>query len=181
MCQEQLMKSKEENMNKLILEGKEYTLSDELVEKIKAEVTTQEEKISFFTRKHKEEYFYINYDGNIQTTTENRFSIDDRIFSIGNYCRNKELIEQRALGEILNRLLWRYSIEHDGVIVSYGIDMLWRIDYSVVNHDFCLVWTSTNITNGVVYFKKEETAQKAIKEVIKPFLENHPEFDYFNW
>ena len=31
-------------MNKLILEGKEYTLSDELIEKIKAEVEVQKKK-----------------------------------------------------------------------------------------------------------------------------------------
>lgn len=175
------MKFEGDKMNKLILGNKEYTLSDELIEKIKAEVKEQEEKITPFTRKYKEEYFYINYDGTIHTATDNRFSVDDNTFSVGNYCKNKELIEQRALYETLNRLLWRYSIEHDGEIVSYGVDILWRIDYNIVDYDFCLVWAKTNITNGVVYFKTKETALQAIKEVIKPFLENHPKFNYYNW
>lgn len=43
------------------------------------------------------------------------------------------------------------------------------------------MWTNTRIDEGAILFKKAETARSAIEEVIKPFLENHPEFKYFNW
>ena len=112
---------------------------------------------------------------------DSKLSIDDKIFSVGNYCRNKELMEQRALHETLSRLLWRYSVEHDGEIICYGLDWLYEISYNIRNHEFEVMWTSTRIDEGAVLFKKEETARNAIKEVIKPFLEEHPEFDYFRW
>lgn len=168
-------------MNKLILEDKEYTLSDELIEKIRAEVTAQEKKISPFTRISNKEFFYINCDGIVHATMENRFCVDDNMFSVGNYCRNRELIEQRALYETLNRLLWRYSIEHDGEIICYGLDCLYEISYNIIKHEFEVMWTNTRIDEGAILFKKEETARNAIKEVIKPFLEEHPEFHYFRW
>lgn len=72
-------------MNKLILEDKEYTLSDELIEKIKTEVEEQEKKISPFTRNTDEDYFYISYDGTVHATMDGKFSVDDKIFSVGNY------------------------------------------------------------------------------------------------
>lgn len=166
-------------MNKLILEGKEYTLSDELIKKIKSEIKKQKKQI--FDRLENESYFFISSSGQVKVYQEHYDNSDYGHYLVGNYCHNKNLMEQRALRETLNRLLWRYSVEHDGEIVSYGIDNLWRIEYNIVNHDFCLVWSLVNITDGVVYFKTEETAKRAIEEVIKPFLENHPEFDYFNW
>lgn len=168
-------------MNKLILEDKEYIISDELIEKIKAEVKGQEEKISPFTRNTDEDYFYISYDGTVHTTMDSKLSIDDKIFSVGNYCRNKELMEQRALYETLNRLLWRYSIEHDGEIICYGLDCLYEISYNIRKHEFEVMWTNTRIDEGAILFQKEETAINAIEEVIKPFLEEHSEFHYFRW
>lgn len=168
-------------MNKLILEDKEYTLSDELIEKIKAEVKKQEEKISPFTRNFDKQYFYISYDGGVRATGDTKSDVDDKIFSAGNYCRDKELMKQRALHETLNRLLWRYSIEHDGEIICYGLDYLYEISYNITKHEFEVMWTNTRIGEGVVYFKKQETARNAIEEIIKPFLEEHSEFHYFRW
>ena len=169
-------------MNKLILEGKEYTLSDELIEKIKAEVEVQKKKENPFERILGKPYYYVSGNGKIYSKTESGKSLnDDVLYAIGNYCCDIEILTQRVFHETLNRLLWRYSIEHDGEIINYGIDTLFQIDYNISAHTFIIAWTNTRITNGVVYFKKEETARKAIEEVINPFLKNHPEFNYFNW
>lgn len=172
----------EGNMNKLILEGKEYTLSDELIEKIKAEVTAQEKAKNPFERKTDDKgYFYVNERGEVKPAIDRYFSMDSGCFKVANYCRDKKLMEQRALYETLNRLLWRYSIEHDGEIICYGLDCLYEISYNIRKHGFEIMWTNTRIDEGAILFKKEETARNAIEEVIKPFLEEHPEFHYFRW
>lgn len=168
-------------MNKLILEGKEYILSDELIEKIKAEVEEQKKKENPFERILGKKYYYISGDGKIYSETESRKSLDNTLYAVGNYCCDIKTFNQRLFHETLNRLLWRHSIEHDGKIKTYGIDTLFLIDYSTRLHDFKVIWTQTMMTNGAVYFKKEETARKAIEEVIKPFLNEHPDFNYFRW
>lgn len=157
-------------MNELILDGKKYELSPELVEKIKAEVEEQEKKISSFTRNSEKEYFYICYDGTVYATMDGKLNIDNKMFSVGNYCRNKELMEQRALHETLNRLLWRYSETHGGGEKRGG----YFIYYS--NMEDMRVGHCTYAGCGDVYFCKKEVAEAAIEEVVMPFLAVHPEF-----
>ena len=166
--------------NKLILEGKEYTLSNELIEKIKSEIKKQKE-IPLFNRVENESYFFISSSGQVDVFQEHYNRSDCGHYVVGNYCHDKNLMEQRAWRETLNRLLWRYSVEHDEEIICYGLDCLYEISYNIIKHEFEVMWTNTRIDEGAVLFKKEETARNAIKEVIKPFLEEHPEFHYFRW
>lgn len=168
-------------MNKLILDGIGYDLSDELVKKIKAEVAVQKKKENPFERILGEAYYYVSGNGKIYSRTESGKGLDDELYTIGNYCCDIETLSQRVLRETLNRLLWRYSVEHDGEIICYGLDCLYEISYNIIKHEFEVMWTNTRIDEGVVLFKKEETARNAIEEVIKPFLENHPEFKYYKW
>lgn len=175
-------------MNKIIINEKEYELSAELAEKIKAEVALQEkaeaERLAEqepFAKVKGKPYFLINAVGKVSTLAEGATNMDNELYSIANYCHDREIIEQRALHETLNRLLWRYSIKYDGEIICYGLDYLYEISYNITKHKFEVMWTSTRIDEGVVYFKKQETARNAIEEVIKPFLEEHPEFHYFRW
>lgn len=173
-------------MNKIIINEKEYELSAELAEKIKAEVALQEKaeaerlaKQEPFARVKGKPYFLINGVGKVSTLVEGATNMDDELYLIANYCHDRGMIERRALHETLNRLLWRYSIKYDGEIICCGLDYLYEISYNIPKHEFEVMWTNTRIGEGVVYFKKQETARSAIKKVIEPFLEEHPEFHYF--
>ena len=165
-------------MNKIIIDGKEYELSAELVEKIKAEVAAQEKKESPFERTEPSlPYWYITSNGGVDfsTSAANSKLADYRFFA-GNYCTDKAIMEQRALHETLNRLLWRYSEMHGG-------DAPW--DMGGQNHyhirrwrgcDFKVSYCEDGKTNGVVYFNSRDVAEAAIDEVVKPFMAAHPEF-----
>lgn len=168
-------------MNKLILEGKEYTLSDELVGLLKREVEVQEKKENPFEKILGNKYYYMSGNGKIFSETDCKSDLDEKLYATGNYCHDVKILNQRLLYETLNRLLWRYSIAHDGEIKTYGINTLYHIEYKIPDHTFLVSWSNPRITEGVIYFKREETAQKAIEEVIKPFLEEHPDFNYFRW
>lgn len=171
-------------MNKIIIDGKEYELSAELVEKIEEEVAAQEKKKKEdlkepFGRVHNERYFLINGNGRVSTMSADTNSpTDDELYAIGNYCRDKGLMEQRALHERLNRLLWRYSETHGGENAwdSQNIQAHYYIYLDTQNSVLYVSYNDAYHIEGVVYFKEEYIAENAITEVVKPFMEAHPEF-----
>ena len=165
--------------NKIILDGVEYTLSAELAEKLMAEVTeqkAQKDLKSPFERETYDAYCFITSFGTVNYDTDDRISTDDGKYNVGNYCRDKGLMEQRALHETLNRLLWRYSETHGG---DNPWDMGGQIHYHIRRWrdcDFKVSYCEDGKTNGVVYFNSRDVAEAAIDEVVKPFMEAHPEF-----
>lgn len=165
-------------MNKIILDGKEYELSAELVEKIKAEVAEQEKAKNPFERCVDDRYryyYFIDACGEVSSLIDTRSRTDDAFYSAGNYCRDRAIIEQRALHETLNRLLWRYSETHGGDAPWDGSQahfyVCWEMD-----SEFCTCTMCRHKDQGTVYFRKVETAQAAIEEVVVPFMAAHPEF-----
>lgn len=161
--------------NKIIIDGKEYELSAELVEKIKAEVAEQEKAENPFERKTNERYYYVDSSGGIYSFVDDKGATAKTLYAVGNYCRDKGMMEQRALHETLNRLLWRYKETHGG-------DIPWNVEdhYYIYFHKSSKFFdTGTNDAHhleGVVYFKDRATAEAAIEEVVKPFMAAHPEF-----
>lgn len=158
--------------NYLMLNGKRIELTEEQVKTL----TAEEKKNPFARGEFEDRYFSIMSDGVVFSCEEEGLDLDDKRFTIANYCTDKTMMEQRALHETLNRLLWRYSEEHGG-------DSEWdghKTHYSIVRSTntgkiYAGEWLMDK-TNGVVYFKDEETAQSAIEEIVKPFMAEHPEF-----
>lgn len=160
--------------NKIIIDGKEYELSAELVEKIKAEVAAQEKAKNPFERKTDDEgYFYVNERGEVKPAIDRYFSMDNDCFEVANYCRDKGLMEQRALHETLSRLLWRYSETHKEPKTSSLLYHLYiRGEDGEVSFYSC-DGRSIPIDGN---FCSRATAEAAIEEVVKPFMAAHPEF-----
>ena len=170
-------------MNKIIIDGKEYELSDDLAEKIKAEVAAQEKKKREdlkepFGRVRNERYFLINGNGRVSTMSADTNSpTDEELYAIGNYCRDKGMMEQRALHETLNRLLWRYSETHGGDSNPWPHGTHWFIYGDTSNGlKMNVSANDSHKKQGTIYFKDGETANAAIEEVVKPFMAAHPEF-----
>lgn len=120
-------------------------------------------------------YYFISSTGNVDETYDGGFcngnGTDDLRFRIANYCTNKAILEQRALYETLSRLLWRYSMEHDGDKIqlnhSWGLGYSKGVfeEYELFGHVF-----------GECVFYSKEIAKAAIKEIVEPFMKAHPEF-----
>lgn len=165
--------------NKLILDGKEYALSDELVAKLKESVAAQEwakKTGNPFGAYEGLPYYYIDCLGGVCGAQDSRSGADSRLIAVANYCRDKEMMEQRALHETLDRLLWRYSEMHGGDNSWATTDNRHHCIYMGVANGLSVTYFVAAKVQGVVYFKDEETAQSAIEEVVKPFLAEHPEF-----
>lgn len=161
-------------MNKIIIDGKEYELSEDLVVQIKAEVALQErqDKKNLFERKQGCRYYYTTSSWSVCEDVDTITITDGGRYQAANYCRDKGLMEQRALHETLNRLLWRYS-ETNGGGEKRGGYFIYRSNMEDMRVGHC-----TYATCGDVYFRKKEVANAAIEEVVKPFMAAHPEFEW---
>lgn len=162
--------------NYLMLEGKKYELSPELVNALRPAVAEPEKK-NPFERCEGSKYYHIDNRGNVVGIfTELHDNMDEALFSVANYCTDKSLMEQRAMHETLNRLLWRYSEEHGGDNPWDGHHNHLYLFYDGTDRIFGVAASMYHHINGVVYFKDTETAQAAIEEIVKPFIECHPDF-----
>lgn len=155
--------------NYIVINGKKVELTKEQVRQLGIEV----EKESPFERVQKGERFcYISYGGDVFTDFDVKSMSDDKAYAAANYCTDKDLMQQRAWFETLSRLLWRYSMEHDG-------------DKMCVNDHYAICKAKDNfsvICAGYGYlmpsFINRQTAQNAIEEIIKPFMKEHPDFKW---
>ena len=161
--------------NYIMLNGKMVPLTEEQIAALLGGKETACAKVDPFERKIGEKYFFIGMNGYVREWSDLVTSLDEIGYNTGNYCRDKELMKQRAMHETLNRLLWRYSEQHGG-------DNEWDDEsrhYFITTDDEgnpVSDWLVSIRTFGAVYFKDGETADQAIEDVVKPFLAEHPEF-----
>lgn len=163
--------------NYAMVNGVKIELPDDVDELTFTRKTVEEEKKSPFTRVKKgDKYFNIEIDGKVDEDVEEEWDIDADCYSVANYCTDKVMMEQRALHETLNRLLWRYSEEHGGDNKWENLNAHWFICKETNEMELDTIYHITIKNNGIIYFKDQETAKSAIKEIVKPFMAEHPEF-----
>lgn len=122
-------------------------------------------------------YWYINSIGEIESKVDRTEDIGEIHYNVGNYCRDKKKIKQRALHEILNRLLWQFSEINGSDNIWDKNELHWFITYDIEDKQFNVV-NNRNFKQNNIYFYSKEIAEKAIEEVIKPFVTKHPEFEW---
>lgn len=130
------------------------------------------------------EYYFINSFGAVIGVTDTGFANgngnDDLRYRVGNYCADENLMRQRALHETLNRLLWRYSMEHDGDKIDWSSEWTnkYRIRYDHNRKAYEVEKNQFLMEINTVYFYSCSIALDAIKEIVEPFMKAHPEFKW---
>lgn len=163
--------------NYIVINGKKAELTEEQLEKLGIKV---EKKDPFERVVVCDDYYYIECDGKCYAATERDDACDNDWFAVANYCTDKSLMEQRALHETLNRLLWRYSMQHGGGEIDWGSrnQKKWSLHYDHCNECFDVWFLRSDQEQATTYFATEETAKAAIDEIVKPFMAAHPEFKW---
>ena len=161
----------------LEIDGKKVALTPEQIKVLGLE----EAKVNPFARVEKnnrKEYFYINDIGAICSSTDSDFVEDVARHGIANYCTDVNILWQRKLHESLNRLLWRFSMENDGDKIDWksGEFDKWFICYENRIATMRPIDNCHQKNEGAIYFHTREIAQRAIDEIVIPFMENHPDF-----
>lgn len=166
--------------NYLMLDDRRIELSAELAEMLAQAVKTEMKKVDPFARQEfAEPYYYIYTDGLVHETAEDLTEHDRRLYDVANYCTDEELMEQRALRETLNRLLWRYSEQHGGDSEWGSTDCPhYYVYFNEVASEWSVSFDITRRMPGGVYFKESWVAKNAIEEIVCPFLRSHPELKW---
>ena len=122
-------------------------------------------------------YYYIDDWSRVIEENEVRFLNDTAHFAICNYFNNKEFAEHQALRELLNRKLIKFSYENGGADIDDSTEVI-TIYYNKVRRDF-MVCTLDSPDVLTPVFVSGEVAERAIDEVVKPFMEEHPDFKWW--
>jgi hypothetical protein len=97
------------NDNYLMLNGKKIELTEEQIKKL----GLKENQSIFDKVERGEEYYFIHGNGNILNRTMGHLPYEDeRKYFVANYCADKDVLTKRAKEEVLNRLLWRFSMRN---------------------------------------------------------------------
>lgn len=162
------------NENYIMLNGKRVDLTEDQIEKLGFKI----EKDCFERLQNGQRYYYIYGGGDVSSLADTGDRIDDRYYNVANYCTNKELMQQRALHETLSRLLWRFSMQNDGDKIDWKNKNSYKyhIYFDYNKQEFAVTSNSYCQTIECAYFNTREIAQRAIDEIILPFMKKHPEF-----
>lgn len=165
--------------NYICIDGVKVLLNDSQISELRAILEKREtEKNSPFKRqKYGDGYFCITSNGEVRDACESGDSFDSVHYDNANYCTDEELLDQRALEEILARRLWRYSMEHGVDKIDWGDGQSkYAIYYDTGIGSFYITSNVVCQITSTVYFVDRETAMNAIKEVIEPFMKEYPSF-----
>lgn len=164
--------------NYICINGKKAELTEEQLKALGIELPKK--KNPFDRVELSKGYYCITGTGKVISSYDLDDVNDRECHKIANYCTDKTLLEQRALHETLNRLLWRYSMEHDGDKINWSdIEQhKYFIYYDNKYNEYCCDFNYWKQTDSTVYFISRDIAEAAIKDIIEPFMAAHPDFKW---
>lgn len=158
---------------KLTIDGKEIKLT---AEQIKALGIDIDDDCICDRSEINRPYFRVNSFYSVSEDKEVYCDLDNEYYNVGNYYRDKAYAEQVALHQHLNNLLRRYSEQNGGDAEWDCYKLHYIICYSHRYHTLNVEKFCMSKFINCVYFSTEKVAEKAIEEVVKPFMYEHPDF-----
>ena len=166
--------------NYICIDGVKVLLNDSQISELRAVLEKRETKKSplFERQSYGDEYYFINSIGEVGSSCDFTYDYDLARYDNANYCTNEELLDQRALEEILARRLWRYSMEHGGDKIDWSNSqqVKYGIYYDTGIGSFYITSNVVCQITSTTYFVDREIALNAIKEVVEPFMKEYPGF-----
>ncbi len=142
-----------------------------------ARLTPKAEEKNPLERQKNKTYYYVTHNFDVCGTQDIGLSADDKLYDIGNYCTDEAIMRQHALHIKLNQLLWRYSMTHGGDRIDCKSGV-YCIAFGHENRCGDVISRINPGRTGEIYFVNSKIAEDAIVEVVKPFMEANPDFDW---
>ena len=163
------------NDNYAVINGKKIELTEEQIKAFGVEVKTKRrnpfEEVNRF-----EDYYFVEKNNEVHAYMKTDSSVDNQMYTSVNYFNDKAFAEQIALHQLLYRKLLKFAYENGCEDAVWNAEHShWYIDYDIGCDKFCIGSNEVFKRQGV-YFSTESGAERAIKEVVKPFIKEHPEF-----
>ena len=164
------------NENHIVINGKKSELAEEQPKTLGIEVETKR-KNPFDEVNRFEDYYFVEKNNEVHAYMKTDSSVDDQMYTSANYFNDKAFAEQVALHQLLYRKLLKFAYDNwfEDAAKWDGVNPHWHIIYNKVN-DVFINMKKLASKDFTVYFSSEEGADRAIHEVVEPFMKKHPEF-----
>ena len=159
---------------KLTIDGKEVQLTNE---QLRVLGIIEREDRPFERAYYGCRYYCVSSFGDVDSYCDNRSEGDRKFFEAVNYFSTQPFAKQVALHQLLYRKLLKFAYENEVEDTAEWdeINPHWSIEYDTRCNAFTSDWHKIYKMRDV-YFSSEEGANRAIKEVVEPFVKEHPEF-----
>ena len=150
---------------KLIIEDKEIEIEIS-AEEYKKLQPLEEKKTGYERVAEDSEFYYESPVSNVESSYDERYSIDDEHYESANYYSSEIVAENNARADNLMRQLRRFSVEHRECGVNFN-DMNTKkfcIYYNYRDNELEPDFLFSEKAFGAIYFDSEETARAAIDE-----------------
>ena len=163
--------------NYIVINGKKAELTEEQLKELGIEVETKR-KNPFERVEQYVNYYRITSANCIDGYVENFDGTDNRLYDVANYFNDDRFAKQVALHQLLYRKLLKFAYDNgcEDTAEWDCCNRHYHIIYSFNDKDFDFDGNDAFKRQGTVYFSSEEAAERAIKEVVEPFVKEHPEF-----
>ena len=164
------------NENHIVINGKKSEPTEEQIKTLRIEVETKR-KNPFEEVNRFEDYYFVEKNNEVHAYMKTDSSVDDQMYTSANYFNDKAFAEQVALHQLLYRKLLKFAYDNgfEDAAKWDGVNPHWHIIYNKVN-DVFINMKKLASKDFTVYFSSEEGADRAIHEVVEPFMKEHPEF-----
>lgn len=158
--------------NYAVINGKRVELTDEQVKALGIERKNPFERVA-----KSEMYCYIDAFDEVHCFSDSMDQCDDESFECSNYFNDEDFAKQVALHQLLYRKLLKFAYDNgcEDTAEWDGENMHYHVYYSHVYKTFETELNYEGHHPGV-YFSSRNGALQAIKEVVEPFMKEHPDF-----
>ena len=162
--------------NYIVINGKKVELTPEQLRQLGISVKVKKE--TPFSRHADEVYWFINAMNVVTEHHDRNDDIDNAVYENINYFNDYDFAQQVALHQLLYRKLLKYAYENNAIVTDWtDLDSKkYFIMKSMEMDALDIAWHYAVKHGCVVYFTTKKVAERAIQDVVKPFMKEHPEF-----
>lgn len=162
------------NENYIVINGKKIELTEEQLKQLGIE--PEKKRKNPFERVKGKEYYCID-DEEICMYHDYGNGNDKSLYKQANYFNDEAFAKQVSLHQLLYRKLLKFAYDNECEDTQ-----AWdkKMAHYLIIYNYYAGEFSVDATGGYkgnnVHFSSEEGAERAVKEVIDPFMKEHPEF-----
>lgn len=159
--------------NYIVINGKRTELTDEQLKALGIETR----KNPFERVENKCYYYRITQTGDVNGFEEYFDELDNSLYNVSNYFNDKQFADQVALHQLLYRKLLKFAYDNECEDTAEwdGTNKHWFIRWSCDTGNF-IIFNEYYYKGQEVYFSSDDDAKRAGREVVEPFMKEHPEF-----
>lgn len=161
------------NENYIVFNGKKIELTEEEIKALGIKLR----KNPFERVAKLKLYCYIDSFNGVHCISDEAEQHDDMSFECSNYFNDYSFANQVALHQLLYRKLLKFAYDNKCEDTE---------EWNGNNRHFCIVYDGAHnkydVWGGLlykmftIYFSSREGAERAIHEVVEPFMKKHPDF-----